>query len=95
MRLPEHEKLAAVSDKSQACGEFIEWLQGQGLCLAEPHSHSEDCRYGGFKICNLRDQELIPAQRNMRRLLAEFFDIDEEKLEQEKQAILNQMRESK
>ncbi len=23
---PEHEKLKAISDQSQACGEFLEWL---------------------------------------------------------------------
>lgn len=25
---PEHEKLRAISDQSQVCGEFLEWIQG-------------------------------------------------------------------
>lgn len=28
---PEHEKLRAISDKSQAIGEFLEWLETGGL----------------------------------------------------------------
>ena len=26
---PEHEKLKSISDKSQACGEFIDWLRDE------------------------------------------------------------------
>lgn len=31
---PEHERMAAVSDQSQAIGEFLEWLTEQGITLA-------------------------------------------------------------
>ena len=35
-KYPEHEKLSAISDKSQACGEFIEWLgYEKGIVLAK------------------------------------------------------------
>jgi hypothetical protein len=34
---PEHEKLAAISDKSQEIGAFLEWLQEQGWLLALYH----------------------------------------------------------
>jgi len=30
---PEHDRLAAISDQSQVCGEFLEWLQSEGLHL--------------------------------------------------------------
>ena len=30
---PEHDRLAAISDQSQTCGEFLEWLQEDGLHL--------------------------------------------------------------
>lgn len=32
-RWPEHEKLKAISDKSQAVGEFLEWLDTKGIRL--------------------------------------------------------------
>jgi predicted RNA binding protein YcfA (HicA-like mRNA interferase family) len=39
MAYPEHEKLAAISDKSQEIGEFLDWLQKQGWHLARYHGH--------------------------------------------------------
>lgn len=30
---PEHEKLHAVVDRSQAIGEFIEWIESQGFTI--------------------------------------------------------------
>ena len=30
---PEHDKLSAISDQSQACGEFVEWLNSRGISL--------------------------------------------------------------
>lgn len=43
---PEHDKLAKVSDQSQACGGFLEWLEEQSILLAKHHHHSENCRCG-------------------------------------------------
>ena len=31
---PEHDKLRAIADQTQAIGEFIEWLEGKGIFLA-------------------------------------------------------------
>lgn len=36
---PEHDRLAKVAEKSQACGEFVEWLSGQGLQLGQWYDH--------------------------------------------------------
>lgn len=63
---PEHDKLRKISDRSQACGEFLDWLEEEKGW--ELPSHSK------------------PA------LLAEFFEIDQERLEDEKQAMLNELR---
>lgn len=68
---PEHEKLKAISAKSQACGEFLDWLSMKGWTL-----HS--AKRGRFF--------------NVSRELAEFFRIDERKLEVEKQQMLEQLR---
>ena len=102
MRHPEHEKLRAVRDKSQACGEFVEWLEGRSIVLASRHEHTEECRNkgatkgedGGYLMCGLAKNELMSANVPIRRLLAEFFEIDEEKLEAEKRAMLAELRAS-
>lgn len=75
---PEHEKLKLVADKSQAIGEFLEWAEGRGIVLASW------CR---------EDSELLhPFPGRKIGLLAEFFEIDEAGLEQEKRAMLQALR---
>lgn len=84
---PEHEKLHAVADKSQACGEFLEWLQAR-YTIAEYHVHSKHCQDEDGRACISSTEELYPTSINVRKLLAEFFEIDEAKLEDEKRAML-------
>lgn len=76
---PECEKVRAVRDKSQAIGDFLTWLRHEkGVILCR---HVEDRNYPQ------------PFSYNINSLLAEFFDIDREKVEAEKQDILTTMRE--
>jgi hypothetical protein len=75
---PEHEKLHKVVDKSQAIGEFLEW------CADEK----------GLHLAHLADFREDGMPVPFRPLLAEFFDIDEKRLEAEKVAMLTQMREA-
>ena len=90
---PEHEKLEKVKDKSQACGEFLEWLTGaQGYTLGEYHEHVEECTQVGYKVCGMSSDVLYPAPTVTRKLLAEFFEIDEDKLDKEKRAMLDELR---
>lgn len=94
---PEHEKLEKVSAKSQACGEFLEWLgHTKGITLAEPHTHIDDC-YGKalgprWPTCGMGDTTLYSSRANLQVLLAEFFDIDQKKLNAEKDAMLADFR---
>lgn len=74
---PEHEKLAKVKDKTQACGEFIEWLAGKGIRLAAYSTES-----GGYH----------PISKSIQDLLAEHFGIDRKKLEKEKDQMLDEIR---
>lgn len=67
-KYPEHAKLHAVKDKSQACGEFLRWL-------VEEKREFEQTGFTG-----LQD------------LLAEFFEIDQNRLEREKQQMLEELR---
>lgn len=91
---PEHEKLRAIAGESQACGEFLEWLQHQGYVMALAHRHDSDCRgKDGWRLCGRREGELIHAPLpSIQKLLATFFGIDPEKLEDEKQAMLAELR---
>mgnify|MGYP001611424741 FL=1 len=74
---PECEKALAFREKSQVCGEFLEWL------------HSK-----GYYLCYLpRGHELwVPIRENIEKLLAEFFGVDLNKVEQENRTMLEQIR---
>jgi hypothetical protein len=71
---PEHDKLSAVQDQSQAIGDFL--------------------ANGGYVLCEYTDESdyPLPVQKSIQRLLAEWFDIDLDKLEREKRAMLEALR---
>lgn len=79
MNYPQHEKLEKVQGKSQVCGEFLEWLNSQGYHVA---------RYGGEDGAEM----LYPIAEPINSLLARFFDIDEDALEAEKVAMIDNLR---
>lgn len=88
---PELEKMKSVRGKSQALGEFLDWLREEkSVCLAKPHRHSGSCRdpEESFLVCGVEDGELLPFHYSMERLLAEFFGIDLRKVEAERTAIV-------
>ena len=81
--MSELKKLIAVKGNSQTIGEFLEWLQGKGYVLSfwqdygeEPHSWSE----------------LTPLRKSSEQLLAEYFDVNLDKVEQERKALLEKLR---
>jgi len=128
---PELNKLKAVHERSQACGEFLEWLnQEKKVVLAQFHRHTDGCydmgltpeqfrkeyagktkaglftatkslcndnelRNGRFSApqCGLRQDELVTANYGVQKLLAEFFEIDMNKVEAERRAVLDYVRE--
>lgn len=73
---PEHEKLKALQGANQIVGNFIEWLGEAGYVIA--------------KYDDIGD--LWSANRSIDRLLAEHFEIDLDKLEEEKVAMLEEIR---
>jgi hypothetical protein len=75
---PEHEKLAKVSDESNAIGDFIMWLESKGTHLMQWNDSAEDW---------------LPDQDSIVSMLAAYYDIDLKKIEQEKREMLNTMRE--
>jgi hypothetical protein len=73
--------MLAVTDKSQSIGEFLEWLLGEkGMHLAR---YDEDHFDGEF---------LMPVNIGIQELLAEYFEIDLNKVEQERRALLENLR---
>jgi hypothetical protein len=79
--MPNCEKAHQVHDQSQAIGEFIEWLQDEkGILLAQ------------WEKGRVAVQRLMPAHKDIQRLLAEFFDIDYDEMQQEKDRLLEYVR---
>lgn len=77
-KYPEHMKLQKVVDKSQAIGEFLDWLTGeQGYVIAE-----FDEKYDQY----------VPMHQPIQGWLSRYFDIDQNVIEQEKRAMLDEMR---
>ena len=115
---PEHEKLRAVSDESQAIGEFLDVGLGRmGLSLAEIRpagnngkqqfrwkgSGRHPARYATWddyidgKAETNPDYEswgesYVPASRSIQAILAGYFEIDLDKIEAEKRAMLDALR---
>ena len=85
---PEHDKVSAVRDRSQVIGEFLDWLFSEkGYSIAEEHVHT-DCHGELGTLCGYRQGAYVPVSATTRQLLAEYFEIDEAKLEAEKQLML-------
>lgn len=90
---PEHTKLEKVVDKSQVCGEFLDWLESSNRFLCTYHKHSDDCYDElGDLVCESPTEYPIPLHTNINDLLAEFFNIDRTKIEQEKCQMLDEIR---
>lgn len=83
----EHEKLKKIQAQSQACGEFLDWLQDEKeLVLCR--------RPEGVREEEDEDQleEYLPAPVSKVLLLAEFFSIDQKKIDEEKEQMLEEQR---
>jgi hypothetical protein len=76
-KTPEHDKLHAVKDESQVIGTFLDWLQGEGMCVAQFDDSEE---------------QYWPVRERIEQLLAKYFDIDLVKLEKEKVTMLEELR---
>jgi len=74
---PECDKLSKVKDESQIIGEFLDWCSTQGVHLATYYE----------------ERGLVADRRSIEQVLADYFDIDLDKVEEEKQHILAMQRE--
>jgi hypothetical protein len=75
---PEHDKLHEIADASQTIGEFLDYGLGeQGLVLCD------DDGEGG---------RLWPTSKSIQSILAEHFGIDQDKINAEKEQMLERIR---
>jgi len=74
---PEHEKQRAIIEQSQAIGEFLD--------IFLPSK--------GIVLAEYEGSRLFPAHQSITNLLAEFFDIDLKKIDEEKDRMLDKLRE--
>lgn len=76
---PEHDRLRAIADKSQAIYDFLTWAhEERGMVLCESAGHIRG--------------EYYPALTSRQKLLAEFFEIDLNKIEHEKRSMIDHLR---
>ena len=81
IKTPELDKMLKVKEDSQKLGEFLDWLKGK-YELAQWHdSHGVD--------------RLVAKNVGTEKILAEYFEIDLVKCENERREILENIRESK
>lgn len=83
-KTPELDKMLVVRVRSQAIGEFLEWL-------------ADTKGYGIYSEDDAEDQEgnmqrLYFRAPNTEQLLAEYFEIDLKKVEKERRAILKELQ---
>lgn len=82
-KYPELERLKNIQEQSQLCGEFLEWLQTKYRLIGKRESFEN-----GYIPFN------YSSHINVTKLLAEYFDIDIEKVEKEKIQMLKDLNKS-
>jgi hypothetical protein len=70
---PECDKLSSVSVESQIIGEFLDWCNMQGVHLATYYE----------------ERGLVADHRSITQILADYYDIDLDKVEEEKRKLLD------
>jgi len=81
---PECEKMSKVKKQSQLVGEFLDWLVNEREIVLSEY-HEGEGRHD--------DDVLMPISVRTEELLAEFFEIDLNKVEQERRQMLKELRE--
>lgn len=88
MIYPECEKMSKVTEKSQSIGEFLEWLSEEKKVVIGSYQEFES----PWDKEGCTRKEFAPFRYDTEKLLAEFFGIDLKKVEQEKRAMLAEIR---
>ena len=84
MKTPEFEKIQTNHDESQVIGMFLEWLQNEQEVIL--------CTCDKRKSDKLDEEYYDPIDDTIEQLLAEYFDIDLDKVEKERRGLLDEIR---
>lgn len=81
METPTLDRMLKIQEQSKLCGEFLDWFL---------------CKYAVFERRQKRESPFVNPYGasdyiNKERLLAEFFDIDLDEAEREKESILKSL----
>lgn len=79
---PECEKLSKVSEQSNKIGDFLDWLRQHSIVLCTYDDDSEQYFDAGMM-----------TDSGINRLLAQYFGVDLNKVEEERRALLEWLRE--
>ena len=99
-KYPEADKVTACRNDSQIIGNFLEWLQDEKGCrIHEPSISPEESAIQGAlgtlicSQCNQpRDTNFHVIVDTVEQLLYKYFDIDEDKYEEERQQMIDEIR---
>lgn len=92
---PELDKASKIVGESQRIGEFIDWVKDTKHIWLCQYITCTEVREHIFKpgtYYEVEVTELVPIKISTESLLAEFFDINLDKIEAEKRALLEQVR---
>lgn len=80
LKTPELDKMSAIHEKSNATGDFLDWLQNS----REPRIY----------LCELDQdaEQFYPPNLSIEKLLAEYYKIDLNKVEEERRQMLDYIR---
>lgn len=89
---PECEKLTKVSEESNKIGNFLDWMYSRGLVLCTWEENDDE------DTNDYLPDILVPASKyrthsGIENLLAEYFGVDLDKVEKERRALLDWLRE--
>ena len=83
MNCPECEKMAAVQEKSRELTNFVDWLRDdQGYAICEEKTYDD----------TYPKEQWYPLRKSFEQLFADYFGIDLKKVEEERRALLEEIR---
>lgn len=80
---PTLDYMLKIQEQSQICGEFLEWLQ---------------TKYAMFRLDESRETAFYQGAGDyicIEKVLAEFFDVNKEQAEKEKQTLIESLQKNK
>lgn len=89
---PECEKLSAVAKKSNEIGEFLDYFLGSKNIVLAQWVENEDFDTNSYMPDILLPCQEYRGQNGINKLLAEYFGIDLNKVEQERMELLEWLR---